>query len=98
MSARRSDALRLAPVAGKPRGGGSTWQSIARGAGSVETDYLNGEVALLGRLHNIPTPANEALQRISQRMLRSGAAVASVSPDDVRAQIAALASRAGSRA
>ena len=93
MSARRSDALRLAPVAGKPRGGGSTWQSIARGAGSVETDYLNGEIVLLGRLHNIPTPANEALQRISQRMLRANAAVASVSPDDVRAEIAALASR-----
>ena len=30
------------------RGGGSTWQSLRRGTGSLETDYLNGEIALLG--------------------------------------------------
>ncbi|MEO8751931.1 MAG: 2-dehydropantoate 2-reductase N-terminal domain-containing protein [Casimicrobiaceae bacterium] len=42
----------------------STWQSFQRGAGSVEVDFLNGEIVLLGRLHGVATPCNEALQRI----------------------------------
>ena len=29
---------------GAMRGGGSTWQSLARGTGSVEVDLLNGEI------------------------------------------------------
>ena len=33
---------------GSTRPGGSTFQSLARGADSVETDYLNGEVVALG--------------------------------------------------
>jgi 2-dehydropantoate 2-reductase len=49
-------------VAGATRGGGSTWQAW-RGAG-VETDYLNGEIALLGRLHGVPTPANARIQTL----------------------------------
>lgn len=49
-------------VDGTARAGGSTWQSVARGLPSVETDFLNGEIVLLGRLHGLPTPANSALQ------------------------------------
>jgi 2-dehydropantoate 2-reductase len=45
--------------------GGSTWQSIARGTGNVETDYLNGEIVLLGRQLGIPTPANELIQKLT---------------------------------
>ena len=41
----------------------STWQSFARGTGS-EIDFLNGEIVLLGRRHGVPTPANEAIQRV----------------------------------
>jgi thiosulfate/3-mercaptopyruvate sulfurtransferase len=44
------------------RGGSSTWQSLARGTGSVEGAFLNGEIVLLGRLHGVPTPLNEAVQ------------------------------------
>jgi 2-dehydropantoate 2-reductase len=62
-AARRGDHLRLQPVAGAVRGGGSTWQSLTRGSG-VETDYLNGEIALLGRLHGVPTPANARIQTL----------------------------------
>jgi 2-dehydropantoate 2-reductase len=50
---RRGDLLRLRPIAGQRRGGGSTWQSLERGKGSVETDHLNGEIVLLGRLHGV---------------------------------------------
>ncbi len=49
-------------VPGYPAGRMSTWQSFARGASS-EVDHLNGEVVLLGRLHGVPTPVNELVQR-----------------------------------
>ena len=70
--ARRGDHLRLEPVAGAVRGGGSTWQSLARGSG-VETDYLNGEIALLGRLHGVPTPANARIQALMTEASTQGA-------------------------
>ena len=63
--ARRGEVLRIKPVEGRPYGGGSTWQSLQRGTGSIETDYLNGEVSLIGRLHGVPTPVNDLLQRLA---------------------------------
>ena len=59
---RRGNRLSIAPIGGVIRGGGSTWQSLARGTGSAEADYLNGEIVRLGRLHAVPTPVNEMLQ------------------------------------
>jgi 2-dehydropantoate 2-reductase len=56
-------------ISGRSRMGSSTMQSVVRGTGSLETDYLNGEIVFLGRLHNIPTPANAAFCRLSQRLL-----------------------------
>ncbi|MGB2693611.1 MAG: 2-dehydropantoate 2-reductase N-terminal domain-containing protein [Dehalococcoidia bacterium] len=50
-------------IAGRERGGGSSWQSLERRAGSIETDYLNGEIVLLGALHGVPTPYNRVVQR-----------------------------------
>ena len=44
------------------RGGGSTWQSLQRGMGSLEADYLNGEIALLARRHGVDSPVNARLQ------------------------------------
>jgi 2-dehydropantoate 2-reductase len=55
------------------RSGSSTWQSLARRTGAVETDYLNGEIALLGRLHGVATPVNAALCRLAARVAREGA-------------------------
>ncbi|GAA3248784.1 ketopantoate reductase family protein [Nonomuraea helvata] len=51
------------PIDGVARGGGSSWQSLARSSGSIEADYLNGEIVLLGRLLGMPTPVNEVLRR-----------------------------------
>ena len=48
--------------------GGSTWQSLARDAGTAEADFLNGEIVLLGRLHGVLTPVNGLLQTLVQRM------------------------------
>lgn len=72
MSERRKSMSRLGPIAGSQRGGGSSWQSLVRGTGSIESDYLNGEIALLGRLHGVPTPVNAALQAAGERMAREG--------------------------
>ncbi|MGC8486958.1 MAG: ketopantoate reductase family protein [Clostridia bacterium] len=63
---RRGTLLQSRAVEGQPRGGSSSWQSLARASGSIETDFLNGEIVLLGRLHGIPTPANALLQRAAR--------------------------------
>jgi 2-dehydropantoate 2-reductase len=65
--ARRADHIRRLPVPGRPRTGGSSYQSLERGQGTIETDYLNGEICLLGRLHGVPTPANSVVQRLANR-------------------------------
>ncbi len=70
---RRGDALKIQPVGDdRHRSGGSSWQSLRRGTGAIETDYLTGEIVLLGRLHGVSTPANEALQEIAARMATAG--------------------------
>jgi 2-dehydropantoate 2-reductase len=64
---RRGSLLNPQPVPGQPRGGSSSWQSLARRAGSIETDYLNGEIVRLGRLHRTPTPVNEHVQWLTNQ-------------------------------
>jgi 2-dehydropantoate 2-reductase len=78
-------------VGGRQRAGGSSWQSIARGAGSIETDYLNGEIALLGRLHGVPTPVNAAMQRLAARMVRERIPAGSIGLDDIEREVAKFA-------
>jgi 2-dehydropantoate 2-reductase len=74
----RGDKIRLVPLDGAPRGGGSSWQSLSRGTGTIEADYLNGEIALLGRLLGVPTPLNELLQRLANTFAREGRAAGSL--------------------
>ncbi len=88
MRDRRGSYIQLRAESG--RQGGSTWQSLARGAGSSESDFLNGEIVLLGRLHGIPTPMNRALQEIAGRLAREGKPPGSVEPEEVRALAASL--------
>jgi 2-dehydropantoate 2-reductase len=71
--AERRATMQLRPIkqldadagGGRKFTGGSTWQSLARGATSVETDYFNGEIVLLGRMHGVATPHNAYLQRLA---------------------------------
>jgi 2-dehydropantoate 2-reductase len=74
------------PIEGRPRAGSSTRQSLARGAPTLETDYLNGEIVLLGRLHGVPTPINAALCDLSDRHVRERRAPQSLPPEEVLAQ------------
>lgn len=57
-------------IDGKRREGGSSWQSIARGLGSIETDYMNGEIVLMGAELRVPTPYNRALQVAANRVAK----------------------------
>ena len=79
----------FARLPGQERFGGSTWQSINRHTGSIETDFLNGEIAQLGRLHGVPTPVNELCQSLVRQMLRNSLPVGHYSVDSVRAMAAA---------
>jgi 2-dehydropantoate 2-reductase len=81
--ARRGDLLRLHPIEGRRRPGGSSWQSLSRGAGTIEADYLNGEIVLLGRVHGVATPVNQLLRRVANRMARQRIAPGSVSIDEL---------------
>jgi 2-dehydropantoate 2-reductase len=81
--ARRATLPPMTAVAGMESPGSSTWQSLARGAGSVETDWLTGEVVLIGQLYGVPTPLNEALRRLANRMVRDGLPAGSLTVDQV---------------
>lgn len=68
----RRAAIRMRSTEGSPRSGGSSWQSLQRSSGSIETDYLNGEISLLGTLHGVPTPYNRMLQQVAAEAVREG--------------------------
>jgi 2-dehydropantoate 2-reductase len=65
---RRGNLLQPGQIADQARPGGSSWQSLRRGTGDIETDYLNGEIVLLGRMNGIATPANELLQLLAREL------------------------------
>lgn len=83
---RRDRGMRMAPIDGSERKGGSTWQSLMRGSSSVESDFLNGEIALLGTLYDVPTPYNRAVQELAARAARERASPGAVSVDEIVAR------------
>lgn len=86
MVGRPPKAMTETPVRGQTRPGTSSWQSLVRGTGTMESDYLNGEIILLGRLHGVPTPANDFFCRLAQKMATSGAQPGSADPAVVAAE------------
>jgi 2-dehydropantoate 2-reductase len=85
--ARRGDLLDTSAM--RSRGGGSTWQSVRRRTGDVETDYLNGEVSLLGRLHDVATPVNDLLRDVAWRLVAAGAEPGSMRAADLLMELSA---------
>lgn len=81
--ARRAAHIQRRPVAGRPRSGGSSYQSLERGQGTIEADYLNGEICLLGRRYGVPTPANAAVQRLANQAARERWAPGRMSPSQL---------------
>lgn len=64
--------FRSHPVPGRAPSGRSTWQSLHRGA-PPETDFLNGEITLLARLHGVEAPRNAAVLAALHRAAGQGA-------------------------
>ena len=72
-TAERKNGPTIRPVPGWNAGpSNSTWQSLSRNTGSVETDFLNGEIVRLANRHGITAPLNAALARAAREAARSG--------------------------
>ena len=79
---RRGELLQVGEIDGSGRGGGSSWQSLARGLGTIEADALNGEVVQIGAGAGVPTPVNELL--VARANLAAADRVAPASVDAAR--------------
>lgn len=91
--AARREGFSVRPVPGTPDIlGGSTWQSLVRGTGTIETDYLNGEIALIGRRIGRPAPINSRLTALARHAAGTGARPGSITADDLRAALGAAGS------
>lgn len=82
----RGQSMQFDIPAGDTFVGGSTWQSLMKGALTLETDYFNGEILMLARLHGVDAPTNEFLQRYATRLLRGEVAPGSVGTDELDAE------------
>ena len=91
----RGDRVSFEPFDGSERGGGSSWQSLSRGTGTIEADYLNGEIVLLGRLHGVPTPVNDTLQGVANAFARERRDAGSMPVSELLGLVAEAAERAG---
>jgi 2-dehydropantoate 2-reductase len=83
----RQKSVEIVAVDGRPRSGGSSWQSAMRGTGSIEADFLNGEITLLGRLHGLETPVNALLQQEANALVREGRQPGTVSASQLLSRL-----------
>ena len=82
---RRDQLMQQQAIDGITRAGGSSTQSLTRGTGTIETDYLNGEIVLLGRLHGVATPANAWFCALAQRMVHERLKPGGVAVEEIAA-------------
>ncbi len=85
LRARFAELLEGSPygaVDGRDRHGGSTWQSLARGA-PLEVPHLNGEIVRLGHEHGLATPANAGLLKVAERLSGEARAPGSMSAEEL---------------
>ncbi len=61
----------------------STWQSLARHQGSVETEFLNGEIVRVAKKLGLQAPINEKLTQISQEMASNHEPPGKYTPDQL---------------
>jgi len=84
---RRKGLVEMGTVAGSQRAGSSSTQSLKRGAGSIETDYLNGEVVLMGRMHAVPVPLNAALCQLGHDLISGKVEAGTLTEAALRARL-----------
>jgi len=85
---RRGTLLRRQEIDGSPRPGASMWQSVVRGTGATEVDYLNGEVVALGRLHGTPAPANALVQQLTREVANGDREAFGFTPEQILERLA----------
>ncbi|MGJ3508138.1 ketopantoate reductase family protein [Enemella sp. A6] len=84
-AAQRRQGPKIAEVPGGPEKlGGSTWQSLAKGRGSVETDYLNGEITAIAHATGQRAPLNTTLARLGRQAAATGAQPGDLSAAELR--------------
>ena len=66
-------------------GGGSSWQSLARGTGSIEAEFLNGEIVLEAALHGLSAPVNALLERLALQAALEGKGPGSMTIEELSA-------------
>jgi len=75
-TAARVDGPTLRPVPGRDTGpSNSTWQSLSRNTGNVETDFFNGEIVRIAHRHGIAAPINAAMARTARSAVHNGLGV-----------------------
>ncbi|WP_031464296.1 ketopantoate reductase family protein [Sciscionella sediminilitoris] len=84
----QTEELSVRPVPGEPAQiGGSSWQSLVRGTGSIETDFLNGEIALIARRIGRSAPINARLTALARRAARQGLRPGAIGIEELRAEL-----------
>lgn len=63
--------------------GSSTWQSLTRRQGTVETEFLNGEIVRIARQWGIQAPLNEKLLNICLGMAAEGETPGKYTPGEL---------------
>jgi 2-dehydropantoate 2-reductase len=72
-TAARADGPTIRPVPGWNAGpNNSTWQSLSRNTGNVETDFLNGEIVRIAHRQGIEAPLNAALACVAHVAVHNG--------------------------
>ncbi|WP_417211114.1 ketopantoate reductase family protein [Antarctobacter sp.] len=84
---RRGALMTAEPLDGVERVGGSTTQSLARGAGSVETDFLNGEIAMIARLAGTEAPINARAAKLAARLARDKCPAGALTPNEMATEL-----------
>ncbi|MDF0532021.1 2-dehydropantoate 2-reductase N-terminal domain-containing protein [Tsukamurella sp. 8F] len=80
--------LQVQPVPGAPEQlGGSTWQSLARGAGTTEVDFLNGEIVTLAHGLGLRAPVNGGLARAMRRASAEGTGPGAITAAELAAAL-----------
>jgi len=88
VEARRQGIYRMEDIAGYKRTAGSSWQSLARGTGDIETEYLNGEICRLGRMHGVATPGNDACVVLARQLIRDQQGPGTLTASELLSRIA----------
>lgn len=91
-AAARAQGFTVEPVPGleDARLGSSTWQSLSRGTGSIETDYLNGEVVRIAHRNGLAAPVNALLARCGRTAVHEGRGPGWLTADHLRTMVEAV--------